>query len=78
MFEAIANTGTVPRISEDMRSEFLADLRRWRTAVLVVDPTRPHASELRQAVNTLTGITPMEIGGAWVWDVRPLVDGGGR
>jgi hypothetical protein len=53
----------------------LADLKYWRVAVIVLEPTATDGKALQETVSDLVGIKPKFIGGLWVWDVRDLVDG---
>ncbi|MFK3982450.1 hypothetical protein ACI2K4_18990 [Micromonospora sp. NPDC050397] len=71
-FDAIARTGTVPRVDQRRRTEALTDLRSWRAGVVVLAPQR-RADALRAGMVALTGIEPTLTGGVWIWDVRPLL-----
>jgi hypothetical protein len=67
----IADTGALPAITEQDRRQAVVDLRYWRGSVVVLAPVA-HETELHLAVDSLLG-PGQRIGGAWVWDVRPLV-----
>ncbi|HEY8534541.1 MAG TPA: hypothetical protein VIL44_11860 [Micromonospora sp.] len=68
----IQRTGTAPPITPGMRVQARDDLRYWRAAVVVLAPQK-HDAVYRKTMTELTGIQPQWIGGAWVWDVRPLL-----
>lgn len=71
-FDAIARTGTVPRVDQRRRTDALSDLRSWRAGVVVLAPQQ-RAGALRAGMTALTGIEPTLTGGVWIWDVRPLM-----
>jgi hypothetical protein len=71
-FEAIRRTGKAPKINPEHQDEAVEDLRYWRVGVVILAP-QPHEDVYRHGMTELTGITPTQIGGVWVWDVRPLV-----
>ncbi|MFF5214994.1 hypothetical protein [Micromonospora sp. NPDC000442] len=71
LLRRVADTGEVPPISETDRRQAVADLRHWRAAV-VVQGGLHHGDPVRRTVEALLG-PAREIGGALVWDVRPLV-----
>ncbi|MEV4710189.1 hypothetical protein [Micromonospora sp. NPDC049374] len=71
LLRRVADTGEVPPISENDRRQAVADLRHWRAAV-VVQGGLHHGDPVRRTVEALLG-PAREIGGALVWDVRPLV-----
>ncbi|HET6214774.1 MAG TPA: hypothetical protein VFE14_18045 [Micromonosporaceae bacterium] len=64
-------TGTVPRVTAEMRAAAVDDLRYWRAAVLVLVPGR-NADALRAVTTELLGIDPQWTDGAWLWDVRQI------
>jgi hypothetical protein len=70
-----ARTGQVPSVTADERGQARADLRFWRAAVVVIGPGDAE-DVLRVTVGNLLGQRPQFIGGAWVWDVRGVVDAG--
>jgi len=74
----VSNTGRFADVTAADRENALAELRYWRAAIVVLDPTDRRAEQLRKAVTDLTGITPRYVTDVWVWDVRTLVDGAGR
>ena len=51
----------------------LADLRYWQAAVVVLTP-QPRDIEMLRVMTDLLGFQPTWNGGAWIWDVRKLVD----
>jgi hypothetical protein len=71
-FDTIHRTGEVPAIDPRRQAEAVEDLRFWRAGVVILAPQR-YDDAFRRGMTELTGITPANIGGVWVWDVRPLV-----
>jgi hypothetical protein len=69
----VLHTGNIPAVSDNDRRQMVADLRYWHAAVVVLSPHRRNADALEQTTSDLLGFQPMMIGGAWVWDVRPVV-----
>jgi hypothetical protein len=69
LLEKVADTGTVPAVTGEDRQRVLADLRYWRAAVVVLALTQERADQLRETVEAVLG-PPLEVGGAYVWDVR--------
>jgi hypothetical protein len=69
--EEIRRTGTAPPVDDQRRAEAVADLRYWRAGVVMLTP-HPHAEAFARAMTELTGITPVEVAGSLIWDVRPL------
>jgi hypothetical protein len=51
----------------------LADLRYWKAGVVVLTP-QVRDIEMLKAMSDLLRAQPTWTGGAWIWDVRPLVD----
>jgi hypothetical protein len=51
----------------------LADLRFWKAGVIMLTP-QVRDVEMLRAMSDLLGFEPTWRGGAWVWDVRALVD----
>jgi hypothetical protein len=65
-----AKTGVVPKVTEKMRLELRADIRRWRGAVVVLGKNRNDAA-LLDLMQQLLG--PAErVRDVWLWDVRNL------
>jgi hypothetical protein len=73
IFASTLKNGVIPPMSDLNRRQIVADLRYWRAAVVVLSPRRRYADLLRQQATYLLGFEPTLIGGAWVWDVRPIV-----
>ena len=69
----VLRTANIPLVTDKNRADMVADLRYWRAAIVVLNPDRYHAEELRQTTSDLLGFQPTLIEGAWVWDVRDLV-----
>ncbi|WP_442791353.1 hypothetical protein [Micromonospora sp. NBC_01739] len=67
----VRRSGEVPPVTAQDRREAIEDLRYWRAGAVVLAP-QPSAEALRQAMTDLTGIEPVQTGGVWLWDVRPL------
>jgi hypothetical protein len=72
LLRAVARTGAVPDVTEQGRRQAVADLRHWRTAVVVVDPGQANAEPLLKTTAELLGFEPTFVGGLWIWDVRSL------
>ncbi|MFG2061974.1 hypothetical protein ACGFIK_11190 [Micromonospora sp. NPDC048871] len=70
-FATVRRSGEVPPVTAQDRREAIEDLRYWRAGAVVLAP-QPSAEALRQAMTDLTGIEPVQTGGVWLWDVRPL------
>ncbi|GGN24571.1 hypothetical protein FHR83_008116 [Actinoplanes campanulatus] len=70
---SIKQGNPIPEITDERREMTLADLRFWRAGVVVLTP-QSHDIELLRTMSDLLGFRPTWIGGAWVWDVRELVD----
>lgn len=68
----VATTGKVPTITDADRAQAIDDLRHWRAAI-VVQAGLHLGNPVKETVERLLG-PPRRISGAWVWDVRPLVD----
>ncbi|WP_229401254.1 hypothetical protein [Micromonospora okii] len=71
LLRRVALTGEVPALGDGDRRQAVVDLRHWRAAVLVQGGLH-RGDPVRRTVDQLVG-PGREIGGAWVWDVRPLV-----
>ena len=57
-FELLMNIvyyGASTQITSAQRAAFRADLRYWRTAIVVLGPDAPHHAQLRYVLNQLTG-----------------------
>jgi hypothetical protein len=67
----VHDTGTVPALTDTDRRQAVDDLRYWRAAAVLLPPGY-HESALHRTVDLLLG-PGTRVGGAWVWDVRPLV-----
>ncbi len=67
----VAETGTAPQITDELRAVVLDDLRYWHADVLVLPP-RTNDDLLRTTVDALLQLPGQRIGGVWVWDVRDL------
>ncbi|MEU4242937.1 hypothetical protein [Actinoplanes sp. NPDC026619] len=63
----------IPEITDIRREMTLADLRYWKAAVVMLTP-QVRDSEMLRAMSELLGFEPTWTGGAWIWDVRKLVD----
>ena len=62
-----------PEITDTRREMTLADLRYWKAGVIVLTPQERDIEMLR-AMSDLLGFQPTWTGGAWIWNVRNLVD----
>ncbi|WP_234359508.1 hypothetical protein [Plantactinospora sp. BC1] len=72
LLDRVAATGEVPPIGEAERRQAIEDLRHWRAAI-VVQGGLHRGVPVRETLDQLLG-PGRDISGAWVWDVRALVD----
>jgi hypothetical protein len=73
LMASIRQGNPIPEITDTRREMTLADLRYWKAGVIVLTPQMRDVEMLR-AMTDLLGKEPTWTGGAWVWDVRALVD----
>ncbi|WP_034217692.1 hypothetical protein [Actinoplanes subtropicus] len=73
LMASIKQGNPVPEISDTRREMTLADLRYWKAGVIMMTP-QAHDVEMLRVMTDLLGFEPTWTGGAWVWDVRDLVD----
>ncbi len=73
LMASIRQGNPIPEISDTRREMTLADLRYWKAGVIVLTP-QVRDIEMLRAMTDLLGFEPTWVGGAWVWDVRSLVD----
>ncbi|WP_184957087.1 hypothetical protein [Actinoplanes abujensis] len=73
LMASIRQGNPIPEINDTRREMTLADLRYWKAAVVVLTP-QLRDTEMLRAMTGLLGFQPTWTGGAWVWDVRHLVD----
>ncbi|MFD0820280.1 hypothetical protein ACFQ0D_18655 [Micromonospora zhanjiangensis] len=73
LLERAAGTGTTQPVTDADRRQAVEDLRHWRAAI-VVQGGLTYGTAVKETLDALLGPGRM-ISGAWVWDVRPLVDG---
>jgi hypothetical protein len=73
LMASIREGNPIPEITDTRREMTLADLRYWRAGVIVLTP-QTHDIDLLRAMTDLLGFQPTWTGGAWIWDVRSLVD----
>jgi hypothetical protein len=73
LMESIRQGNPIPEITDTRREMTLADLRYWRAGAIVLAPQIRDVEMLR-AMTEILGFQPTWNGGAWVWDVRKLVD----
>jgi hypothetical protein len=65
----IVRFGGTRQITAAQRAAFRADVRYWRTAIVVLSPYAPHHDALRSALNQLTGEPARQAQGVLLWDV---------
>ncbi|WP_442932450.1 hypothetical protein [Micromonospora sp. NBC_01699] len=65
------DTGEVPAITPEQRTQALDDLRFWRASVVVLGD-HPRVEQLRALMTALIG-PPQRVDDVWLWDVRTLV-----
>jgi len=73
LMASIKQGNPIPEITETRREMTVADLRYWKAAVVVLTP-QVRDIEMLRAMTELLGFQPTWTGGAWIWDVRNLVD----
>jgi hypothetical protein len=73
LMSSIKQGNPIPEITETRREMTLADLRYWKAGVVVLTP-QVRDIEMLRAMTELLGFQPTWTGGAWIWDVRNLVD----
>jgi hypothetical protein len=73
LMDSIRNGNPIPEITDTRREMTLADLRFWKAGAVLLTP-QIRDIEMLRAMTDLLGFHPTWIGGAWVWDVRHLVD----
>ncbi|MEU8230071.1 hypothetical protein AB0C12_10760 [Actinoplanes sp. NPDC048967] len=73
LMASIKQGNPIPEITETRREMTLADLRYWKAGVVVLTP-QVRDIEMLRAMTQLLGFQPTWTGGAWVWNVRNLVD----
>jgi hypothetical protein len=73
LMASIREGNPIPEITDTRREMTLADLRYWKAGVIVLTPQERDIDLLR-AMSDLLGFQPTWKGGAWIWDVRSLVD----
>jgi hypothetical protein len=72
LLDRVAHTGQAPVVTDEQRRQAIEDLRHWRAAI-VVQGGLHNGNPVKETVDRLLGPGRL-ISGAWVWDVRPLVD----
>jgi hypothetical protein len=73
LMASIREGNPIPEITDTRREMTLADLRFWKAGVIVLTP-QVRDTDLLRAMSDLLGFQPTWVGGAWIWDVRNLVD----
>ncbi|GAA2636444.1 hypothetical protein [Paractinoplanes durhamensis] len=73
LMASIRQGNPIPEITDTRREMTLADLRYWKAGVVLLTP-QVHDTEMLRAMTDLLGFSPTWTGGAWIWDVRHLVD----
>ena len=73
LMASIKQGNPIPEITDTRREMTLADLRYWKAGVILLTP-QERDTEMLRAMSDLLGFQPTWTGGAWVWNVRPLVD----
>ena len=73
LMASIKQGNPIPEVNDTRREMTLADLRYWKASVIVLTP-QVRDIEMLRAMTGLLGFQPTWTGGAWVWDVRHLVD----
>ena len=73
LIASIRQGNPIPEIIDTRREMTLADLRYWKAGVILLTP-QVRDIEMLRVMSDLLGFEPNWTGGAWVWDVRQLVD----
>jgi hypothetical protein len=73
LMASIRQGNPIPEITDTRREMTLADLRYWKAGAIMLTP-QVRDLEMLRAMTDLLGFDPTWNGGAWVWDVRALVD----
>ncbi|WP_203812903.1 glycosyltransferase family protein [Paractinoplanes tereljensis] len=73
LIASIRQGNPIPEITDTRREMTLADLRYWKAGVVMLTPQVRDVEMLRAMIDLL-GFEPTWTGGAWIWDVRHLVD----
>ncbi|MET0424720.1 MAG: hypothetical protein ABW046_12640 [Actinoplanes sp.] len=73
LMASIRQGNPIPEITDTRREMTLADLRYWKAGVIVLTP-QVRDIEMLRAMSDVLGFQPTWTGGAWIWDVRHLVD----
>ena len=73
LMASIRQGNPIPEITDIRREMTLADLRYWKAGAVILTP-QIRDIEMLRAMTDLLGFQPTWTGGAWVWDVRHLVD----
>lgn len=73
MFSSIRLGNPVPVVTEARREMTLADLRFWKAGVVVLTP-QERDIEMLKVMTEILGFQPTWVQGAWLWNVRRLVD----
>jgi hypothetical protein len=73
LMASIKQGNPIPEITDTRREMTLADLRYWKAGVILLTP-QIRDIEMLRVMTDLLGFDPTWNGGAWVWDVRHLVD----
>ena len=73
LMASIRQGNPIPEITDTRREMTLADLRYWDAGVVVLTP-QARDIEMLRAMTDLLGFEPTWTGGAWIWNVGPLVD----
>jgi hypothetical protein len=76
LLRSVANTGSVPVVTEQMRSDARDELRAWHASVVILVPGGKLEQKMRELVTDLLNVSPRWIDAAFVWDVRPITKAG--
>ncbi|MBB3665399.1 hypothetical protein FB384_004356 [Prauserella sediminis] len=72
ILDEVDESGIAADVGEAERTQAEADLRQWRTDLVVLDADHPHAEALRSTTEGLIGKPGQFRGDMWIWDVRSL------
>jgi len=67
LFLDVGRTGNVPPVTDQQRRALRADLAYWRASAMVMPLDAPHAEQVRDLVDELTGTAGQQVDDVVVW-----------
>ncbi len=71
----VGYNGGVPQVTDEQRTQAVADVRYWRTAIVILAPGTGHHDELAAVLTQLFG-PAQQVDDVLLWDVRALSGAG--